>query len=257
MDISSIIGILTGVVCLVIGMAGTNFNMENMQAFLDARSAFVTFGGMLAAFFISIPMSNIASAIRVTARAFLYRLPDPLEIIDRMVRYAEIARRDGILALDGATRPDDDEFLVRGIQLAVDGTAPELIEDILSTDIEKLSARHAAGKRLFDTLGKYAPGWGMIGTLLGLIVMLKHLDDPSSIGPGMALALITTFYGAVGANFLFLPIAGKLAERSEQEMLSKEIIMRGVMAIQSGDNPRIVRQKLRIFLPPKARPRED
>ena len=253
MDVTSIIGLLTGVFFILFGVVGTELNWENMRVFVSPSSAFITFGGTIAAFFISVPLSSVLNAWRVLVRAFYYRLEDPVAIIDRMVRYAEIARRDGILALDGATGPQDDEFLVRGIQLAVDGTAPELIEDILSTDLEKIRERHQAGKRVFDTLAKYAPAWGMIGTLLGLILMLKSLDDPSKIGPGMALALITTLYGAVAANFVFSPIAGKLAERSEQELLQKEIIMRGVMSIQSGDNPRIVRQKLRIFLPPKVR----
>ena len=256
MDISSIAGLLIGVFFLLLGIVGTELNWENMRIFISPASAFITFGGTMAAFFISIPLSSIASAWRVVVRAFYYRLEDPTTIIERMVRYAEIARRDGILALDGVTAPEDDEFLVRGIQLAVDGTAPELIEDILSTDLEKLAARHAGGKRVFDVLAKYAPAWGMIGTLLGLILMLKALDDPSKIGPGMAIALITTLYGAVAANFVFGPVAGKLAERSEEELLHKEIIMRGVMSIQSGDNPRIVRQKLKIFLPPKVRSQE-
>ena len=256
MDLSSIIGLLTGVFFIMLGIVGTNLNWENLRVFISPSSAFITFGGTLAAFFISIPLTNITSAWRVVVRAFHYALEDPIILIDRMVHYAEIARRDGILALDGVTTEDDDEFLIRGIQLAVDGTSPELIEDILSTDLEKLDARHAAGRRVFETLAKYAPAWGMIGTLLGLIIMLKGLDDPSKIGPGMALALITTLYGAVAANFVFGPIAGKLAERSEQEMLLKEIIMRGVMSIQSGDNPRIVRQKLKIYLPPKTRPVE-
>lgn len=257
MDVSSIAGLLIGVFFITLGIIGTEINWENLQAFVSPASAFITFGGTLAAFFISIPLANITCAWRVVVRAFYYKLEDPIALINRMVRYAEIARRDGILALDGVTRPEDDEFLVRGIQLAVDGTAPELIEDILSTDLEKLEARHAAGKRVFDTLAKYSPAWGMIGTLLGLILMLRALDDPSRIGPGMALALITTLYGAVAANFVFSPIAGKLAERSEEELLHKEIIVRGVMAIQSGDNPRIVRQKLKIFLPPKIRAQEE
>ncbi|MBN1809620.1 MAG: MotA/TolQ/ExbB proton channel family protein [Planctomycetes bacterium] len=257
MDISSIIGLMIGVFFIFLGIVGTGFDVENIRIFLNLQSVFITFGGMLAAFFISIPMGNIVTAWRVAVRAFFYVLPDPNAIVNRMVAYAEIARRDGILALEGATSKDDEEFLVRGIQLAVDGTAPELIEDIMSTDIEKLAARHAAGRRIFETLAKYAPPWGMIGTLIGLIIMLINLDDPSRIGPGMALALITTLYGAVAANFVFAPMAGKLAERSEQELLTKEIIMRGVMAIQSGDNPRIVRQKLRIYLAPGTRRGED
>jgi chemotaxis protein MotA len=174
-----------------------------------------------------------------------------------MVSYAEIARRDGILSLENATKDMDDPFIVRGIQMAVDGTDPELIEQIMDNELENLVERHENGKGLFDTLGKYAPAFGMIGTLVGLVAMLANLTDPSSLGAGMAVALITTLYGAIIANAIALPLADRLGRRSADEVLYKTVIIKGVMAIQSGDNPRVVEQKLRTFLPPSARREEE
>jgi len=170
-----------------------------------------------------------------------------------LVKYAEIARRDGILALENVTSKISDPFLISGIQMAVDGTDPDLIETIMSNDLEAVQSRHAEGKALFDNAGKYAPAFGMIGTLIGLVVMLRNMSDPSAIGPAMAVALITTFYGALVANVFALPMAEKLALRSREEILLKQIIIKGVMSIQSGDNPRIVEQKLRTFLPYRSR----
>jgi chemotaxis protein MotA len=170
-----------------------------------------------------------------------------------MVKYAEVARRDGILALENVTADIDDPFIVSGIQMAVDGTDPDLIEAIMMNDLEAVEARHAEGKAVFDNIGKFAPAFGMIGTLIGLVIMLKNMNDPSKIGPGMAVALITTFYGALLANLVALPLAEKLGRRSREEVLLKMIVIKGVMAIQSGDNPRIVEQKLKTFLPTRMR----
>ena len=202
---------------------------------------------------VSIPARRLINSVRVIMRTFLYPKAAPIELINRMVQFAEIARRDGILALEGVTSDIQDEFLVKGIQLAVDGTDPELIEQIMSTELDNMVERHGAGRRVLEVATKYAPAWGMIGTLIGLILMLRKLDDPSSIGPNMAVALLTTMYGAVLANFILGPMADKLAIRTNEELLVKQIVVRGVLSIQSGDNPRIVEQRLRIFLPPKMR----
>jgi chemotaxis protein MotA len=147
----------------------------------------------------------------------------------------------------------DDPFIVTGIQMAVDGTDPELIEQILTSELEAVEERHAGGKAIWDTVGRYAPAFGMIGTLVGLVIMLQNMDDPAALGPGMAVALLTTLYGAIAANLVALPIADKLGRRSDEELLLKNIIIKGVMSIQSGDNPRIVEQKLKTFLPPSLR----
>jgi chemotaxis protein MotA len=141
--------------------------------------------------------------------------------------------------------------------MAVDGTRPEVIEDIMRTEVDAITARHRDGKSVIDQMGRFAPAFGMIGTLMGLIMMLGNMSDPSGIGAGMAVALITTLYGAIISNGLFLPFAEKLAYLHKQEMLSLEIVIRGIMAIQSGENPRIVEQKLNTFLPPKLRPGDE
>jgi chemotaxis protein MotA len=147
----------------------------------------------------------------------------------------------------------DDEFLKKGIRLAVDGTEPEIIQDILETEMEYTEERHKEGISILDSMGAFAPAMGMIGTLIGLVAMLQTMSDPSSIGPAMAVALLTTFYGAVIANMFALPLAGKLKVRMNEEKLLKEIMIAGIMAIQAGDNPRIVEQKLNAYLPPKLR----
>lgn len=164
-----------------------------------------------------------------------------------------MARRDGILALENVTDDIKDPFLVSGIQMAVDGTDPDLIETIMMNDLEAVESRHAEGKALFDNIGKFAPAFGMIGTLIGLVIMLQHMDDPSKIGPAMAVALLTTLYGALLANLFAMPMAEKLGLRSREEVLLKLVVIKGVMAIQSGDNPRIVEQKLKTFLPNRLR----
>jgi len=174
-------------------------------------------------------------------------------LIDDLVGYAEIARRDGILSLENATKDAEDAFIVKGIQMAVDGTDPELIEQIMNNELEAIATRHDRGKGVFDSIGRYAPAYGMIGTLVGLVIMLMNMDDPSKIGPGMAMALLTTLYGSMFANMFALPIADKLGARNDEELLFKTIIIKGVMSIQSGDNPRIVEQKLKTFLPPGLR----
>ena len=160
-----------------------------------------------------------------------------------------IARREGILALESHASEAEDEFLGKSIQLAIDGTAPELIRDILTTEVAFMEDRHNRGQSILIAMGTSAPAFGMIGTLIGLVQMLAGMEDPSSIGLGMAVALLTTLYGAVLANVFFLPTAGKLKVRTAGELLVKEITIEGILSIQSGDNPRILLEKLISFRP--------
>lgn len=247
MDLATIIGLVVGVTAIAFSAS------RDMQAFISLASMFVTIGGTIASLLVASPVRDLRRIVGVLRIVFKRPTYSAHELIVRIVKYAEIARRDGILALENVTSDIKDEFLVKGLQLAVDGTDPELIEQILSSEISAIEERHSNAKKIFEVLGKYAPAWGLIGTVMGLILLLKKLDDPSAIGPAMALALVTTFYGAVMANFVFLPIADKLAKIDGAEKLQKEIILRGVISIQSGDNPRIVEQKLRVFLPPAMR----
>jgi len=249
MVIATSIGLLAGTGLLLWAILGKS----DLDAFLDAGSVAIVLGGTFGALLVAFPIRNILGAGKVLKMCFFTKAMNPSDLIADMVRYAELARRDGILALENVTNEIRDPFLVSGIQMAVDGTDPDLIENIMMNDLETIEGRHADGKAIFDTIGKYGPAFGMIGTLIGLVIMLKNMNDPSTIGPAMAIALITTFYGAVLANLIALPMADKLGLRSREEILLKLIMIKGVMAIQSGDNPRIVEQKLKTFLPNRLR----
>lgn len=254
MDIATLIGLCgaVGLLCLSIVISpGAQFG-----AFVDYPSIAIVVGGSVFATLIAFPLKQVLAVLGVAKKAFTDQGRDLQALIDQLVQFAEIARRDGILALEAQTEEINDEFIVLGIQMAVDGTPAETINDILQSEIETVANRHRIGKSLFDTLGRYAPAFGMIGTLIGLIIMLGNMDDPDAIGPGMAVALLTTLYGALMANVVCLPLADKLAFYSRQELLARNIILRGMMAIQSGDNPRVVLQKLQTFLPPAQRGEE-
>jgi len=251
MDIATIVGILVGT--LLMGWSIVSSAGDSAGVFINVPSLMIVFGGAGASVMISFPLKNLLGMVGVIKKTVSAKSKSPVKLIADLVSYAEVARRDGILSLENLTKEIDDEFIVKGIQMAVDGTDPELIEQIMTSELESLQERHATGKGLLDSFGKYAPAFGMIGTLIGLVVMLQNLDDPSKIGPGMAVALLTTLYGAIAANFVFLPMADKLAQRSAEEILLKTIVIKGVMSIQSGDNPRIVEQKLKTFLPPSMR----
>ena len=247
MDIGSLFGILgTWALIFWAMMSGGDLGI-----FVDIPSVIMVIGGTCTVIFLCFPVGNVKGFMNTVECGFIAEEKSVQKLIEDMVSFAEIARRDGILSLEGVTKDIDDPFIVGGIQMAVDGTDPELIEQIMQTELDNVADRHAAGKGLLDAIGKYGPAFGMIGTLVGLVIMLQNMGDPSKLGPGMAVALITTFYGALLANAFALPLADRLAFRSGQEILYKTIIIKGVMAIQSGDNPRIVEQKLKTYLHPE------
>lgn len=250
MDIATIIGFLMG-----LGLVAASV-MESLDSFVDTPSMMIVLGGGSAAVLMSLPLRRALLVPKVLMKSIMSGKESVAPLIRDMVRYGEIARRDGILALEGIMDEVTDPFLGRGIQLAVDGNDPEEIENTLSQEMASLADRHGKGKKLFDLFGKYAPAFGMIGTLIGLILMLANLEDPDQIAPNMAVALLTTLYGALMANLIALPIADKLEARSQEELLRMEIVKEGVIAIQSGDNPKVVEQKLELFLPPGDRSKE-
>lgn len=249
MDIATVVGIIAGVVNILVGiMLG-----GSIMLFINVQSIVITVIGSMVSVVINYKLQDVLGLSNVLMKAVIVRQEDPGEVIALLVKFAERARREGILALEKQMEEVEDEFLRSGIQLAVDGTEPELLKDIMETELMYLENRHKKGRGLFEQWGYFAPAWGMIGTLIGLINMLANLDDPDALGPGMAVALITTLYGSVLANFLLLPIAGKLKEYSGEEILIKEMMIQGILSIQSGDNPRIVEQKLNSFIAPKER----
>ena len=253
MDISTIIGLIMGITLISFAI----LSGSSLAAFVDAPSVMIVGGGACAAALISFPLRKVLGVAKVVKNCFFTKPTNPIELITDLVSYAEVARRDGILSLENMTKDIKDTFVVSGIQMAVDGTDPELIQQIMESELEAVADRHADGKALFDNIGKYAPAFGMIGTLVGLVKMLQSMDDPSTIGGSMAIALLTTLYGALLANLVALPLADKLGLRSDEELRMKSIVIRGVMAIQSGDNPRVVEQKLKSVLPYKMRGSED
>lgn len=254
MDLSSTIGTLLalGLLGAAVIIAGAKFS-----AFADAPSGMVVIGGAVAAGMICVPLKNFFNIGKVVKCVFLNKTANVVELIEQIVSLAETARRDGLLALEGRIDEIDNDFIVLGIQMAVDGTRPEVIEDIMRTEIESVATRHRDGKYLLDQMGRFAPAFGMIGTLMGLIIMLGDMSDPSAIGAGMAVALITTLYGAIVSNIFFLPFAEKLGFINKQELLVMEIALRGILGIQSGDNPRVIEQTLSTFVPPKLRPSRE
>jgi len=247
MDKATIGGLVMGSSLMILAIMiapGSKFS-----AFIDYPSAAVVVGGAIAASFIAFPLKTMLSMHKVIMKVFKPYKQELAPVITQLVEFSEIARRDGILALENKTEEIDDPFVLLGIQMAVDGTDAELIESILRSEIDAVAERHRSGKSLMDTVGRYAPAFGMIGTLMGLIIMLGNMDDPNAIGPGMAVALITTLYGAVVSNMVFLPFADKLAFYSKRELQIREVILRGILSIQDGDNPRILEQKLKTVLP--------
>ncbi len=225
----------------------------DLSALLNPSAALLVFGGTLGASMICFPLSTVTSLPGIVKNAFLSKKEDVGHLIKTLVGYAEKARREGLLALEDEVQKMDDPFLKKGIQLAIDGTDPELVREIMETDIQFLGTRHHEGANLFGTMGGFAPTLGVIGTVSGLVHMLANLSDPGSMGPSIAAAFIATLYGVCSANLLFLPLGNKLKAISHEEVLVREIIMEGILAIQAGDNPRIVEEKLKAFLSPKIR----
>lgn len=250
MDISSVGGILAGWTVIVIGIALAG---GSVKTFTDIPSIFITLLGSFCALLLSFPMEHLKKMIPVTRLVFTPQKHDPAGLINILVNFSEKARREGLLALEDDVEAIDDLFLKKGIQLVVDGTDPELVRNILNSELDALDQRHSEGRDLYEQWGALAPAFGLIGTLIGLIVMLARLEDKASIGAGMSVALLTSLYGAIMANLMFIPMAKKLEMRNNEEMLIREIMIEGILSIQSGDNPRIVKDKLASFLSPAMR----
>lgn len=252
MDIATPAGMMIGMVLLIVSivMAG---GASGVTAFINIPSMMIVVGGTLAATLVRYPLAKVTGLMGVAMKTMFFKAPTLNEEAARLVEYAKLARKDGLLALENKIADLKDAFLAKGIQLLVDGTDADGLRAILEKEVENIRQRHSIGKGILESMGATAPAFGMMGTLIGLVLMLRELDDPSKIGVGMATALITTFYGVLLANLFCLPMGGKLDIRSKEETLVKELIVEGIVAIQSGDNPNIVEEKLKIFLAPSQR----
>jgi chemotaxis protein MotA len=247
MDIGTLLGLISGIILVFIAiMLG-----GDVMGYVNAPSALIVIGGTIAVTFIMFPMGVVLGSFKVALKAFLSRSPDPKIVVNEVVTLANLARKKSLVALEKATITDN--FLKKGVQLVADGSEERLVRAILETEISFTQQRHRQGQGVFKGMGAMAPAFGMIGTLIGLVNMLQVLDDPTAIGPGMALALLTTLYGALMANLAFIPIAKKLEERSQEEISKMEMTMEGVMSILHGENPRLIQEKLEAFLPPAMR----
>ncbi len=244
MEKTTVSGIIIGFACIIISiyLSGT------IDSFIDPASVLITVGGTIASTIVSYPGKMLKSLKTVYTNAFKKVKVDLNEDIELIIQIANIARREGLLALEDAMEEIENPFLKKGIMLIVDGADTELVKSILQTEIAFIQERHSQGQAIILSMAGYAPAFGMIGTLIGLINMLKNLSDYGSLGPNMAIALVTTFYGVVLANLVFTPIAKKLKAQSDAESLQKELYMEGLLSIQDGENPRIIKDKLTSFL---------
>ncbi len=247
MDIATIIGLLagTGLVLSAIIIGGSALIFINIPGLL------IVLGGTLATNFIKFSMKDVLSSMKVAMKAFLLKMQPADEVIEEMIKFTRIAKKEGLIALEKEAPAD--EFSAKALRYLSDGYDEGLIEDMLNKDILLTVQRHDLGQRIFKGMGSTAPAFGMIGTLIGLVQMLANMSDPASIGPSMAVALLTTLYGAIIANLVCMPIADKLQMRSEEELNQKRIILDSTVAISRGISPMVLEEALKVYLSPKDR----
>lgn len=253
MDIASLIGIIMGFLMLVYGIIS---NHADVMTYLNFPSAIITFGGALFATMLSYSMQDFLNGLKSVKLVFKTSAMNTSEMIKSIIDLSNVARKEGLLSLEEAAADLDEPFLKKGILLIVDGTDPDLVRGIMETELVSIESRHRTVIGFWEALASMGPAWGMIGTLVGLVNMLNNMSDPSRIGGDMAVALITTLYGSVLANWLCTPVAGKLKAQNAQEMQLKEIMVEGLLSIQAGENPRVIEEKLKSFLAPKERASE-
>lgn len=249
MDLGTVVGLVLTLALLFGAMAMG----VGIGPYIDIPSVLIVFGGTTGVLLVGFKMEQIKSLAKYFMIAIKPPQVDIPELIKKMVEYSTKARRDGILALEADANAEPNEFLKKGLSMAVDGNEPDTIRDLLEIDMDQTSDRHKANAQIFEQMGGFSGAMGMIGTLIGLVAMLMNMSDPSAIGPSMAVALLTTMYGAMLGNIIGGPIANILLIRDSDEVLVKTLILEGIMAIQSGDNPRNLEGKLLAFLPPKER----
>lgn len=251
MDISTVVGLLLATVAII----GSILYGSPLSIFIDVPSVAVVGGGVIATTMVKWPMENLKALVPIYMKSIFSSSVDPKAMIEEIQKLAETARRESVFALEKV--PVDDKFLKKAVTLAADNRPPEVITSILSLEIAAMEERHSKGVDILEGMGADGPAFGMIGTLIGLVQMLQSMSDPSAIGPAMAVALLTTFYGSVIANVFTIPVAAKLKQRSKQESTKMNIVIAGVLGIVAGENPRVIREKLDSFLPPKDRLVED
>lgn len=252
MDLATLIGLVVGVIMILFGII-SGAGVSALGHFFDLPSVIITIGGSLTSLMTGFTMSEFIAGFKGAGVAFKDPKIDNGAVIKQIIDLSNVARKEGLLALEEVAGNLEDEFMKKGILLIVDGTEPELVRGILETELVNMDDRHRAMAGFFETWASFGPAWGMIGTLIGLVNMLQNLSDFNAIGPSMAVALLTTLYGSVIANWFCTPIASKMKNINSKEYQMREIVIEGLLSIQAGENPRVIEEKLKSFLSPAAR----
>ncbi len=255
MDLATIIGLLLGFVIVIVVMIMDGGSPAEL--FANPSAIVLTVGGALAATTASFPLKVATSLPKLVMAAVMGHKADPVAAIEILTQMADKARREGLLALEQESKNLEDDFLRKGVMLVVDGVDPSQVRAIMETEITHMKERHGKGVEFLNSTGGFAPTMGIIGTVMGLITVLQQLDNPSKLGHAIAGAFLATLWGIMSANLIWLPLGGKLKNKSEEEAAYRRMLLEGILALQAGENPRIVREKLSAFLPPKARPSEQ
>ncbi|MEM6672755.1 MAG: motility protein A [Planctomycetota bacterium] len=250
MDLNTFVG---GVLAFLLVLGAMTIGPGGLAVFVHVPSLIIVLGGTTAVTMLAFPIPDLKPVVKVMLVAAVRKGASPTDEIDRIVEYANLARREGLLALEDKLPTIDDPFFAKGIQLVIDGFSAHTVRDIMELEAQCEESRHATGKKIVDQLGAFAPAFGMIGTLIGLVQMLQDLSDPNGIGLGMATALLTTLYGAMAANMLFLPLASKLEIVAKNNQQLRQLMVEGIVAIQSGEKPQLIKEKLGGFLSPSVR----
>lgn len=244
MDLASIIGVISGVgftvACILLG--------SSLMLFWNLPSVMIVVGGTIAAAMIAYPLKEFLGVFKTTLKVFIFKIEKPEELIQALVEISNKARKGGLLSIEADIATTEDAYLKSALQMTVDGVKTSDIAAVMQKKMELTAREHKLGYSVLSSMGAYAPAFGMVGTLIGLVQMLANLDDPSSIGPKMAVAMITTFYGALMANLLFIPMANKLKLRSEEEVMNMTLLYEGVVSIREGEHPRLMEDKLNVYL---------
>ncbi len=253
MDLATLIGIIGGISLIFIGIVTGDAGLAAIKNFADAISVVITLGGTLTGLLTSNSISDYINGFKSFKLAIKTIKVDEGEAIKKIIDLSNVARKEGLLALEEAAGDLEDQFMKKGVLLIVDGTDPDLVRAILETEMGCIENRHKKVIAFWNNMAAMGPAWGMIGTLIGLVNMLKNLEDLSTIGPNMAVALLTTLYGSMIANWIATPIANKLSANNDTEIMLKEVMIEGLLSIQAGENPRVIEEKLKSFLSPKQR----
>ena len=248
MDIATILGLVLAITVIIVALIMDGGSPAEL--FAHPSALILIFGGALGATIITSPLKTVLNLPKVIIQAFTTHKQDPKENIELLTKLADKSRREGLLALEEDSRKISDKFLKKGVMMVVDGVEPEQVSAILETTVSQMRARHKAGMTFFTAAGGFAPTFGIIGTVMGLISVLKQLDNPSALGEAIAAAFLATLWGLLSANLIFLPLAGKLKAKSEEEARNRYMQLEGIISIQAGENPRVVRDKLSAYLPP-------